>query len=62
MVHELIIKMDIESPSDKEVLISRFYSLFEFGTIRESIVDGLKLENDPKLIQASIESPLENCE
>ena len=55
MRYELTIKILIDSPFDKERVARQMESLFEFGTFRESIVDGLKLDEDPRLSSVSIE-------
>jgi hypothetical protein len=55
MRYELTIKILIDSPFDKERVARQMESLFEFGTIRESIVDGLKLDESPRLSSVSIE-------
>ncbi len=55
MQYELTLKMVIETPLDKERVAHQVESLFEFGTIGESIVDGLGLDETPRLSSVSIE-------
>ncbi len=47
MQYELTLKIVIKTPRDKERVAHQIESLFEFGTIGESIVDGLKLNETP---------------
>ena len=56
MHYELILKILIDSPFDKERVVHQMKSLFEFGTIGESIVDGLHLDETPRLSSVSIET------
>jgi len=46
---ELTAKIRLESPCGQSRVARQFACLFEFGTIRESIVDGLHLLEDPRL-------------
>lgn len=55
MHYELTLKMLIDTPFDKERVARQIQSLFEFGTIGESIVDGLGLDETPRLSSVSIE-------
>jgi hypothetical protein len=55
MHYEVTLKILIDSPFDKERVARQMESLFEFGTIRESIVDGLRLIKTPRLSSVSIE-------
>ncbi len=55
MRYEVTLRILIDSPCDKERVARQMESPFEFGTIRESIVDGLKLDEDPRLSSVSIE-------
>lgn len=54
MQYELTLKMVIDTPRDKERVVHQIESLFEFGTIGESIVDGLKLNESPRLTSVSV--------
>jgi len=44
MQYQLTIKMLIDTPFDKERVARQVESLFEFGTIGESVVDALGLD------------------
>ena len=55
MQYELTLKVLIDTPFDKERVARQVESLFEFGTIGESIVDGLGLDETPRLSSVSIE-------
>jgi hypothetical protein len=54
MRYEVTIKIVIKTPRDKERVIHQVESLFDFGTIGESIVDGLKLNESPRLSSVSV--------
>jgi len=54
MRYELTLKIVIDTPRDKERVVHQIESLFEFGTIGESIVDGLKLNESPRLTSVSV--------
>jgi hypothetical protein len=56
MHYELTITMRLESGYGKDRVAKMFASLFDFGTIRESIADGLKLRQDPRLVAVSVQS------
>jgi hypothetical protein len=55
MQYELTLKMLIDTPFDKERVVHQVESLFEFGTISESVVDALGLEETPRLSSVMIE-------
>ena len=55
MQYELTITMRLESDSTQDHLAKQVDSLFEFGTITESIVDGLQLLEDPRLVDVSVQ-------
>jgi hypothetical protein len=55
MQYELTLKIVIDTPLGKERVARQVESLFEFGTIGESIVDGLGLDETPRLSSVSIE-------
>ncbi len=55
MRYELTLKIVIKSPHDEDRVAHQIESLFEFGTIGESIADGLKLNECPRLSSVSIE-------
>ncbi len=55
MYYEVTIKMRINSRVNKNRVESQMESLFEFGTIREAIAEGLKLGTDPRLACIEVE-------
>lgn len=55
MRYEVTLKILLDSPCEKERLARQVESLFEFGTIRESFVDALGLDETPRLSRVSIE-------
>jgi hypothetical protein len=55
MLYKLTLKMLIDTPFDKDRVVHQVESLFEFGTISESVVDALGLEETPRLSSVSIE-------
>ena len=56
MKYELTITMSLESSDSEDRVANRFASLFNFGTIKESIADGLQLLEDPCLVGVSVRS------
>jgi len=56
MQYELTLKVLIDTPFDKDRVVHKIESLFEFGTINESIVDALGLDETPRLSSVSIET------
>jgi len=54
MQYELTITLSLESNPDQDRVTKQFASLFDFGTVKESIVDGLQLLEDPRLISISV--------
>ena len=54
MRHELTITIQLDSLRDEDRVAKLFESLFEFGTIKESIAEGLQLKNDPCLKSVSV--------
>ena len=56
MRYELTLKVLIDTPLDRDRVVNKIESLFEFGTITESIVDTLGLDETPRLSSASIET------
>ena len=54
MQYELTITLRLESTSTQDRVAKQINSLFEFGTIKESIVDGLHLLEDPRLVDISV--------
>ena len=54
MRYELTIKMQLDSDRSQDRVEKLFESLFGFGTIKESIVDGLQLLDDPRLVAVAV--------
>ena len=54
MQYELTVTMQLESGCEQDRVAKQFESLFEFGTIRESIAEGLKLLKDPRLVTVTV--------
>jgi len=54
MQYELTITLRLDSDSTQDRLAKQVDSLFEYGTIKESIVDGLQLLEDPRLVDISV--------
>jgi hypothetical protein len=52
--YELTLKMTLKSRSDVDRVTRQIESLFEYGTIRESIAFGLDLDDDPHLVDVSV--------
>jgi hypothetical protein len=55
MQYEVTLKILLDSPCKKERVTHQVESLFEFGTIRESFVDALGLDETPRLSRVSVE-------
>ena len=56
MKYELTVTMSLDSGDSKDRVAKKFASLFDFGTIKESIADGLQLPEDPQLIDVSVQA------
>ena len=54
MQYEATITVRLESNSNQDRVSQQLASLFDFGTVKESIVDGLQLLNDPQLVRISV--------
>jgi hypothetical protein len=54
MYYELTITMRLRSPRGPRRVANNFGSLWDYGTIRDSIADGLHLLNDPELVEVLI--------
>jgi hypothetical protein len=46
--------MRLDSDRSEDRIAKLFESLFEFGTIKESIADGLQLLDDPRLVTVAV--------
>ena len=54
MHYELTATIQLNSRHDPDRLGKLFESLFEFGTIKESIAEGLRLGDDPRLLAVDV--------
>ena len=54
MNYELTVTMQLDSHRDQDRVTKLFESVFEFGTIKESIAEGLQLLNDPRLVAVAV--------
>jgi len=54
MQHEVTITLRLESSCGRDRVGKQLASLFDFGTIKESIVDGLQLLDDPRVVDISV--------
>jgi hypothetical protein len=54
MRYEITVTIQLDSRRDRDRVAKQFESLFEFGTIRESIAEGLQLQNDPRLLAVAV--------
>lgn len=54
MSYELTVTMRLDSDHSEDRIAKMFESLFEFGTIKESIALALKLLDDPRLVTVAI--------
>jgi hypothetical protein len=54
MQYELTITLRLESDSSQDRVTKQLTSLFDFGTVKESIVDGLQLLEDPRFVGLSV--------
>ena len=61
MVYKVNMEFSVDGCFDEDSLIRKLESVFEFGTLRESIAEALELDEDPHLIQVSVKSPSDVC-
>ncbi len=54
MQYELTIKLLLESPFDENRVMRQTESLFAFGTVLESVAEGLKLDTDPHFLSVAV--------
>jgi hypothetical protein len=54
MKYELTVTLRLDSRCSQERVARQFEDLFESGTIRESIAEGLHLRDDPHLVSVSV--------
>jgi hypothetical protein len=55
MRYGVSVTIELESRRDGDGVARQFASLFDFGTIKESIADGLRLQSEPKLLHVSVQ-------
>ena len=54
MLYELTIAIQVKSPNSAERVARQMESVFEFGTLREAIAQGLRLREEPHLLGLSV--------
>ena len=54
MKYEVTLRMTLKSPCDADHIAKQTESVFEFGTVREAIAEGLRLNEDPHLVDVSV--------
>ena len=62
MKREVILRLLVDSPVDEDRLLDQIEAVFEFGTIREAIAEGLKLDVDPSLVSVQVRRPVRRRE
>lgn len=60
MNYEVTLTLRLGSRDNEDRIAKLLESLFEFGTIKESIVDGLHLLKDPRLVAVAVKRAAEN--
>lgn len=55
MRYELTVTIEVESPFGQDRVARQFAALFDFGTLKESVAEGLRLRNDPQLVRLSVQ-------
>jgi hypothetical protein len=60
MNYELTVTIQLNSRRNRDRVAKQFESLFEFGTIKESIAEGLQLLNDPRLLAVAVKRKASN--
>jgi hypothetical protein len=54
MKYEVTLKMTLSSSRDADRIAKQTESVFEFGTVGEAFAEGLKLNEDPHLVDVSV--------
>jgi len=54
MNYVLTATIQLDSRHDQDRVAKLFESVFEFGTIKEAIAEGLQLGNDPRLLAVDV--------
>jgi hypothetical protein len=58
MQYELTINLRLKSRRSQDRVARQLVALFECGTVRESIAEGLHLREDPHLVVAKVQGKL----
>ena len=56
MKYEVTARMTLKSSCDADRVAKQTESVFDFGTVSEAIAEGLKLGEDPHLVEVSVRS------
>jgi hypothetical protein len=54
MNYELTVTIQLDSSHDQDRVAKLFKSVFEYGTIKEAIAEGLQLLSDPRLLAVAV--------
>jgi hypothetical protein len=54
MQRVLTIKLLLDTPRDEDRVAHQVESLFDFGTIKECVAEGLNLAEDPRLLSVAV--------
>mgnify|MGYP001561741225 CR=1 FL=1 len=54
MKYEVTLRMTLKSSNDADHIVKQTASVFEFGTVGEAIAAGLRLNEDPHLVDVSV--------
>jgi hypothetical protein len=54
MQYELTLKVHVQSPYGVDRVVRQMEAVFEHGTVKEAIADGLRLVPDPRLLNVAI--------
>ncbi len=54
MQYEVTLRMMVKSSCDADRVARQTESVFEFGTVREAIAEGLHLTDDPHLVDIAV--------
>ncbi|MCI0361449.1 MAG: hypothetical protein L0211_23450 [Planctomycetaceae bacterium] len=55
MIYHVTLELKLESENEPDRIERQARSLFHFGTMAESLADGLKLMEDPMLLSVEVE-------
>jgi len=54
MQYELTLRMNVKSSCDANRVAKQTEAIFEFGTVREAIAEGLRLDDEPHLVDVLV--------